>query len=195
MSATTSSLIIGIVGILGTLFSGVLSHRSAMRAKKMELDHVVQQAREQRTDERFTADLEMRRASYGELNRALRDYYSDLRLALQALERGRAVGELRERMTEGRAGVRAAYAAAQMTASDTVLRPVGDLVQLLHHLYNHLVLHGDGEAADDADPLDALRGSLDRASEKLYETRQIMRADLGLTTAPPDRPQGYGVVG
>ncbi|MFD4685861.1 hypothetical protein ACFWO0_24525, partial [Streptomyces sp. NPDC058461] len=68
-------------------------------------------------------------------------------------------------------------------------------MQLLHHLYNHLVLHGDGEAAPDADPLDALRGGLDRASAKLYETRQIMRADLGLTTAPPDRPQGYGVVG
>lgn len=191
MSPSVSSLIVAIVGVLGTLFSGLLAQRISFYAKKMELEHGENKAREERENIQLAANLEARRVSYVGMNRALRDYYSDLRLTYQALQNQQSIEELRRDIDESRKNMRAAYAEGQMIASDEVLNPAGDLVQLLHFLYNNLAQHCDG--LPPAESLEDLQGRLDRASEQLYEVRQMMRRDLGLTSAPIERPIGHGV--
>lgn len=197
MSSSASSLIIAVVGVLGTLFSGLLAHRSSVHAKQIELDHATRRIREEREDARSSANLEARRTSYAEINRTLRNYHSALRATLMALQDGRAVGSdtggTRGALDEAREELRATFAVSQMIASDEVLNPVGELVQLLHFLYNNIVPHAEGSTPGFS--LEDLRTRLDKASQGLYEVRQIMRRDLGLTSSPVERPDGYGVFG
>ncbi|MFD0416703.1 hypothetical protein [Streptomyces sp. NPDC127108] len=191
MSTSVSSLIIAVVGVLGTLFSGLLAHRSSVNSKKMELRHVAEMAHAEREENRRQSELETRRSIYGELNAALRDYYAGLRLTLLALQKGDATEELRVAVGGLRDDIRGVYAKGQMFMPDDVLDVVGNLVALLHHLYNNLVLHCAGQDAEES--LEVIAGRLSRASEVLYEVRQTMRKDLGLTSSDVNRPSNYGV--
>ncbi|MFF4695696.1 hypothetical protein [Streptomyces chattanoogensis] len=75
--------------------------------------------------------------------------------------------------------------------SDEVLTAGGGLVHQLSRIQRLL-----DPAAQDPDSretrLDEARDQLERASEGLYEVRQTMRRDLGITELPIGRPDGYG---
>lgn len=60
----------------------------------------------------------------------------------------------------------------------------------LHRIHALLGPHERGEEADES--LDDIRERLERASEGLYEVRQTMRRDLGVSALPVGRPDGYG---
>jgi hypothetical protein len=45
MDATTGALVVAVVGVLGTLSSGLLAHRSARRSKAIELEHAAGRSR------------------------------------------------------------------------------------------------------------------------------------------------------
>jgi hypothetical protein len=94
---------------------------------------------------------------------------------------------------EARQTLRDVYAEVQMVASDDVLEIGGALFHLLSKIYFEL----NPESSHDPVPEEHLtetKEHLERASEMLYEARQSMRKDLGITALPIARPPGYGVL-
>ncbi|MGW2627952.1 hypothetical protein ACWC2K_01270 [Streptomyces chattanoogensis] len=93
---------------------------------------------------------------------------------------------------EARRSLRDIYAEAQMVASDEVLAVGGGLVHQLSRIQR--LLDPPGPDPDSRETrLEEARGRLEHASEGLYEVRQTMRRDLGITELPIGRPDGYGV--
>nr|WP_202513740.1 hypothetical protein [Streptomyces sp. SID8373] len=185
-----TALVVAVVGVAGTLASGVMAHRGALRAKTVELDR----AERQRRDEQLAAErreaLAARRASYAVFNQRLRQFHSALSKDYFALAAGEAdPGRARER-EEPRRVLRDVYAEAQMVISDDVLAAASGVVHQLHRIHALLGPHERGEDADES--LDGIRERLERASEGLYEVRQTMRRDLGVSVLPVRRPDGYG---
>ncbi|MFG2568737.1 hypothetical protein ACGFR6_25255 [Streptomyces sp. NPDC048567] len=190
MDPSLTALIVAVVGVAGTLVSGVMAHRGALRAKTVELDRAERLRREELlADERREA-LAVRRASYAVFNQRLRQFHSVLSKDYFALAAGEArPGQGRER-EEPRQVLRDVYAEAQMVISDTVLSVAGGVVHQLHRIHALLLLHEQGETAEES--LEDIRERLERASEGLYEVRQTMRRDLGVSALPVARPEGYG---
>lgn len=190
MDPSLTALVVAVVGVAGTLASGVMAHRGALKAKTVELDR----AERQRRDEQLAAErreaLAARRASYAVFNQRLRQFHSVLSKDYFALAAGEAApGRARER-EEPRRVLRDVYAEAQMVISDEVLTVAGGVVHQLHRIHALLGPHERGEEADES--LDDIRERLERASEGLYEVRQTMRRDLGVSALPVRRPEGYG---
>ncbi|MER5543339.1 hypothetical protein ABT072_13025 [Streptomyces sp. NPDC002589] len=190
MAPSTSALIVAVVGVLGTLLSGVLAHRSALRSKAMELDHAEQQRREERTAEERRETVNERKASYTALNQHLRQFHRVLSKHYLALEAGQAGPEQTQEREESRRALRDVYAEAQMVVPDDVLAAAGKLVHRFHRIHALLAHHEQQTAADES--LDDIKERLERASESLYEVRQTMRKELGITELPVRRPEGYG---
>ncbi|MEU0805510.1 hypothetical protein [Streptomyces sp. NPDC005970] len=190
MDATTSSLVVAVVGVLGTLMSGLLTHRSALRSKTVELEHARQEKREERQVLEHREMLEARRVSYAAFNQSLRQFHAALSQHYLDLVAGRGDGETRPEVEEARRALRDVYAEAQMVASDEVLTIGGGVVHLLSGVQSLL----DPHLRED-DPLEELlaeaKDRLGTGSEGLYEVRQTMRKDLGITELPVERPHGY----
>ncbi|MGP3971361.1 hypothetical protein [Streptomyces sp. 6N223] len=190
IDASTSALVVAIVGVLGTLTSGALAHRGALRAKTLELDHAREERREEREAQERHDLREARRASYATFNQSLRQHHAALFSHHRALTSGEppAPGPLAE-TEETRQVLRGVYAEVQMVASDEVLKRGGDLFHLLGRIYTAL----RAESPDGTDHLAEAKDHLDRASEMLYEARQTMRSDLGITDLPIERPADHGI--
>lgn len=144
MDPSLTALIVAVVGVAGTLVSGVMAHRGALRAKTVELDRAERLRREDLlADERREA-LAVRRASYAVFNQRLRHFHSVLSKDYFALAAGEArPGQGRER-EETRQVLRDVYAEAQMVISDTVLSVAGGVVHQLHRIHAVLLRHERG---------------------------------------------------
>ncbi|MGW1185249.1 hypothetical protein ACWD7Y_28670 [Streptomyces drozdowiczii] len=190
MDPSLTALIVAVVGVAGTLASGVMAHRGALKAKTVELDR----AERQRRDEQLAAErreaLAARRASYAVFNQRLRQFHSVLSKDYFALAAGEAGPDRAREREEPRRVLRDVYAEAQMVISDDVLAAAGGVVHQLHRIHTLLGPHERGEEAEES--LDDIRERLERASEGLYEVRQTMRRDLGVSGLPVTRPDGYG---
>ncbi|WP_329025447.1 MULTISPECIES: hypothetical protein [unclassified Streptomyces] len=190
MDPSLTALVVAVVGVAGTLASGVLAHRGALKAKTVELDR----AERQRRDEQLAAErreaLAARRASYAVFNQRLRQFHSVLSKDYFALAAGEADPDRAREREDPRRVLRDVYAEAQMEISDDVLAAAGGVVHQLHRIHALLGPHERGEEADES--LDDIRERLERASEGLYEVRQTMRRDLGVSALPVGRPDGYG---
>ncbi len=179
-----------VVGVLGTLVSGLLAHRSALRATTVELAHQERQWQQERRAQDRREELAARRAAYTALNQAMRHFHAVLYRDHQAYAARGADPEAHdrdaahERREADRRALRDAYAEAQMIVPDAVLETAGRLV---HHLSRTHALLGEGGA-----PAEEIGERLARASERLYEVRQTMRRDLGISVLPTARPEGYG---
>ncbi|MFE5327199.1 hypothetical protein ACFRCG_12520 [Embleya sp. NPDC056575] len=185
------SLVVAVVGVVGTLAAGIFAQRSAMKTKVVELRHAERIHVDTEAANARRAYLEARRQAYGDLNQALRDKYTHLLHHLRVLRGNRAVEASHVQVEdESERELRATYAKAQMVAADDVLERVGPLVARLYLVHRVLRQHDTGETPEE--DLDALKKHLDRASEALYEVRQAMRRDLGVTELPLDRPPNYG---
>jgi len=190
MSSSTSALIIAVVGVLGTLASGVLAHRSAIRSKSMELDHAERQRREEQAVASQQEVVNERKASYTALNQHLRQFHQALWRYCLTLEAGQTDPQRSQDCDEPRRELRDTYAEAQMVVPDDVLTVGGDLVHQLNRIHTLLTQHEQQATVDE--PLEDVKQRLERASESLYEVRQTMRRDLGITELPVKRPDGYG---
>ncbi|MEU9114539.1 hypothetical protein AB0D04_22780 [Streptomyces sp. NPDC048483] len=196
MDASMSSLIVAVVGVLGTLVSGLLAHRGALRSKTLELRHAAQERRDERRAQERRELTETRRASYANLNQSLRHFHAALFRRYQDLAAGQADGDAcgqpPPEVDDARQALRDVYAEAQMVASDEVLKTGGGVVHLLSRIQRMLdPLRREQGARETL--LEEARDGLERASEGLYEVRQTMRKDLGITELPIARPDGYGV--
>lgn len=177
--------------MLGTLAAGIFAQRGATKAKIIELRHAERMHVDTEAANIRRAHLEARRQAYGDLNQALRDKYMHLLHHVRTLKGNRAIEASHLQIEdESERELRATYAKAQMVAADDVLERVGPLVARLYLVHRVLRQHDTGETPEE--DLDALKNHMDRASETLYEVRQAMRADLGVTELPLDRPPNYG---
>ncbi len=77
-----------------------------------------------------------------------------------------------------------------MVISDDVLAVAGNIVHQLHRL--HALLGQHEQAIRTEESLEEIKDRLERASEGLYEVRQTMRRDLGISELPIQRPNDYG---
>ncbi|MFD8566653.1 hypothetical protein [Streptomyces sp. NPDC059639] len=182
MSASVSALVVAVVGVLGTLVSGLLAHRSASRAKQLELRHADDQRRADQERNELQEMMAARRTSYARLNQAVRHFH-----AVLTNHRSRTTplsAEQQVEMEDARRSLRDAYAESQMIASDDVLGPAGKLVNDLYR--THVLIKELGQDGPTAWPrrIDDL---LMHSAESLYGLRQRMRKDLGITDLPIDR--------
>ncbi|KAB8163456.1 hypothetical protein FH609_022010 [Streptomyces sp. 3MP-14] len=211
MGGSMTGLAVAVVGVLGTLLSGLLVQRGALRAKRVELEHAERErAERERAEERAererAAEREARRASYVALNqrsrmysRALVDWRNALHAAHQDGRDGAGgdgdgangdgageVNELRRAAERARDELNVAYAEAQLAISDEVLAAAGRLVHLLFRVHRVLA---DEEPCREGETLELL---FRRSSERIYEVRQVMRRDLGISELPVRRPPDHG---
>lgn len=171
--------------------AGLLAHRSALQAKTVELDHAERQRRQEQLAIERREALSARRASYAAFNQRLRQFHSALSRDYLALASGQASPQQGQEREEPRRTLRDVYAEAQMVVSDDVLLVVSNVVHQLHRIHALLGQHEQAIATEE--PLEDIKDRLERASEGLYEVRQTMRRDLGVSALPIQRPDGYGV--
>lgn len=190
MDPSTSALVVAVVGVIGTLTSGLMAHRSALHSKSVELDHAERQRRDEQLAIERREALSERRASYALLNQHLRQFHSLLSKHYLALAARHATAQQGQDREGSRRLLRDVYAEAQMVISDDVLVIAGNLVHQLHRIHFLLGQHEQEIATDE--PMEDIRERLERASEGLYEVRQTMRRDLGISELPIQRPDGYG---
>ncbi|MFF3557636.1 hypothetical protein ACFYXL_30015 [Streptomyces tsukubensis] len=178
------TLIVAVVGVLGTLLSALLTQCAADRSRRRE------QERAERA-QALARDAEERRACYAALNSASRQYLAALTDQLHALIRTEDPGTVRQRLTEARDLHRDVYAGAQMRLPDPVLAPVGEIARALGAVYGRLRRLDDGAPRPD-DTLDTARKEIDALWELLRELRYGMRADLENYGPDPPDPSGPG---
>ncbi|MET9256833.1 hypothetical protein [Streptomyces sp. NPDC003717] len=190
MDASVSALVVAVVGVCGTLLSGILVHRGAIRSKALELDHAERQRREDRLVAAGRESAAERKAAYREFNQRLRQFHQVLWNDHLALGTGQAAPDRTRERDEPRHALRDVYAEVQIVVPDQVLAAGGGLVHRLNHIHRLLAQHEQGTAADETP--DQIKERLLSASEALYEVRQTMRRDLGVSDLPVERPEGYG---
>ncbi|WEO94883.1 hypothetical protein A6P39_013145 [Streptomyces sp. FXJ1.172] len=182
IAGATGSVLVAVVGVVGTLLSALLTQRAADRSRRRELEHAGR-AKERR---RHTQEL---RSCYVALNTAARQYLAALTDQLHALGRDAEALVVRQRLAEARDQYRDVYAEAQMRVPDRVLALAGDLSRELGVVYG-MVRRLDEGAARTGDAPDAVRAGIDAQWNRLRRMRREMRADLGASGVDSGREQG-----
>jgi hypothetical protein len=185
MSGATVSLIVAIVGVLGTLASAVMSQVLTQRAKlrELELAEAVRVAQERDAEKRRRSD--QLQSCYVQLNAHDRHYRDAMLAYAYALRSGSADVEAAE-VSGARRAQRDVRAEAQMLASLEVLTVEGRVNNRLTVAYRRLM-----EAAREADSsarrtqLDQVIDLLDAVIEKLGQVRALMRVELGVDQELP----------
>jgi chromosome segregation ATPase len=186
-------LVVAVVGVAGTLGGALLTQGRADRTKRLELQAMAQQQR----DERHHAEqvrraehaeawrrefLDLRRACYISLNTASRQYLTAQVNLQHALRADDGVETCLEELETRRTTHRDSYAEAQMVAPTAVLAVAGATSRHLNRGYKTLKqLIAASPASVEA--LDAFRGQVNRSWELLSEMRNMMRGDLGVDDA------------
>ncbi|OLZ68506.1 hypothetical protein AV521_20330 [Streptomyces sp. IMTB 2501] len=185
MSGSISEIAVAVLGIGGTLASALLTQRSADRARARELEHTRQLTQDEREDARRQAQLEARRACYAALNAGTRDYINVMSAFLHSVEAGDVTDELRSELDRGRRDHRMLHAEAQMimprpvmAAASTVNRGFGDLYGALKRL--------DRDIAQQGESTDTAREDMRSLWDALWNLRDVMRVDLGITAPDQD---------
>ncbi|MGA5821324.1 hypothetical protein ACPC54_26060 [Kitasatospora sp. NPDC094028] len=184
MDTATSALAVACMGIVGTLASGLLTHRSARKNKLQELEHADRQKDVERSHDARKAHLEARRAAYISLNGAARSYQTELTNYLHAHRAGEVSDEVREEVEGARREHRASHAEGQMILPDEILEVASAVNLHLGRLYGVLrrLDLGNPGAGETVELADSMRA---RSWDLLAAMRLAMRADLGVSS-----PQG-----
>jgi hypothetical protein len=178
MTTEALTLLIAIVGVLGTLASAVLTQTLSLRAKRVELAEQRQQRLEERDEERRRADFKDVRDSCIALNSEARRFRQTLKNCLfeGADKRGAELEEARLAFTSR-------YGEAQMILSDVVLEVAGEASGRLADSYGKIkALQQPGSPAIELADREKLERYLnDEVGATLRRLRQVMRQDLGVT--------------
>lgn len=132
MGGSTTALVVALVGVLGTLLSGLLVQQGALRAKRVELAHLEREHAQERAERVAATERETRRASCVALNQRARVHHRALGAWHDARAAGSPEDDARQlAVEEAHDQLNAAYAEAQLAVSDEVLAAAGRLVHLL----------------------------------------------------------------
>jgi hypothetical protein len=179
MSSSTSALVIALVGIAGTLSSGLLTQRSANNSKIRELERADQQRKEDRAYQTEQAAIEARRTCYVALNIAARLYQTALTNYFIAINAGSVTDEIRTDVDNMRRDHRARHAEAQMLVPDAVLTAAGAVNSHLSNLYGVLRRLDLGEPQP-GETIEVASEMRVKAWDLLSVMRTVMRHDLGI---------------
>ncbi|MGP3977284.1 hypothetical protein ACTWQF_25400 [Streptomyces sp. 8N114] len=174
-----TALAVAVVGVLGTLLSGLLTQRASDRAKRYELEHADRQRMEDLAAERRQTGMEQRRTSYVALNKAARQYLTALTDHLHVLLRDEEREESRGQLDEARATHRDCYAEAQLVVPDPVLGMAGTVSKALNTTYG-MIKRLDNGVPRPEDSLDAVQHRIDDLWGLLRHMRHEMRTSLGV---------------
>jgi hypothetical protein len=121
MDATTTALIIAIVGVAGTLLAPIVSQRLSAHAKREEFELQRLQRQEEYDRERGERTLIHKRDSYISITSSSRRYRVELMNYLFAIKRGLVSNELNVRLEDARVAFSVSFAETQLIGALPVL--------------------------------------------------------------------------
>lgn len=179
MNSNVTALVVAVVGVAGTLFAALLTQRSYMRSKKLELSD----QQKQREAEQLRVNLKERRDVYIGLNAAARGYRRAMKNYLFEY-----TDQTKADLDRAWQEFNHCYAEEQLIAHAEVLKVAHSASTELAEAFGRIkkfdaqrqrgVLAGSG----DQDEHEALIAMLDGSvAEVLRLLRRVMREDLGVT--------------
>ncbi|WP_234544120.1 hypothetical protein [Streptomyces shenzhenensis] len=208
MSGEWSALFVALVGVGGTLGAAILTQSRADRTKRMEIEAVLAQSREERrhaeelrqaerSEQKTQALVELRRSCYVSLNTASRQYMTAQVNLLHALQTGSGVDLCLEQLEASRTAQRDSYAEAEMVVPDEVLAAAAAAGHRLNAGYGQLK-RMSATAPYDQEELSAFAADINDCWSQLAVMQQRMRLDLGVdssTRVAGADPPGNGFSG
>ncbi|MEV7541531.1 hypothetical protein [Streptomyces sp. NPDC089915] len=179
MESTLIALAGTTIAVVGTLLAPVLSQRLLSRAQSDQFERQERAADAQWAREQRVAELDKRRECYVAANSGYRRYRVELMNYLWRVHKGEVTPEAREGLDDARHTMHAAFAEAQMAASDPVLAELDAMAQTLARAYDRVMRLEEGDDAPEG-AFEEIRVSLLRANDQWVGMRGVMRADLGV---------------
>ncbi|MFF2138211.1 hypothetical protein [Streptomyces sp. NPDC058193] len=181
MNAGTATLLVAVVGVMGTLLAPLATARVNSRARLQEFQLQQRANAEARKEESAAADLERRRTAYIALNGSARLWRILLMEDVNALRAGRTCGEQTE---PARQAFQADFAQVQMLVPDHVLDAANRvriaLADARERLGRQAAGNGEGEAA-----WQDLHGYVLGLWSEITDMQAAMRKDLGVGSGVP----------
>jgi len=197
MSADVTTVVVAVLGAVGTLSSPLLTQRVTDRAKRQEFEFETQRRQEDRHEDNRRSVLQERRTIYVQLNTAARQYEQAIYEYLRVISEGLPTPEQRNELVKAREAFRELYSDAQMILPDEVLAAAMDVSAGLGEAYGktkrleqrlQTALSGGGPADDPEETIEAARAYCHGDVYRLIiKVRGLMRQDLGVSR-PTDRP-------
>lgn len=178
MGNTLLAPAVAVVGVVGTLLSPLLSHRVQARTQAQQSAQQERLSDAQWERERRAADLTLRRECSITANSAYRRYRQELMLYLWLVRGDGADAQARAGLDEARRTMNAAFAQAQMIASDEVLEEMDGMSGALVSVYARILRLEDGDPYPDGS-FDAIHAQLMALADVWKSMRAAMRTDLG----------------
>jgi hypothetical protein len=193
MSADVTTVVVAVLGAVGTLSSPLLTQWVGNRAKRQEFELEAQRRQEDRHEDSRRSVLQERRAMYAQLNTAARQYEQAIYEYLRVISEVAPTHEQRAELTEARESFRELYSDAQMIVPDQVLAAAMEVSAGLGEAYGKARrlerrLSGGGAADDPEETIEAARAYCHGDVYRLIiNLRGLMRQDLGVS-GPTDGP-------
>jgi hypothetical protein len=187
VGANLTTLLVAILGVLGTLSSPLLGQRIAARAKQQEFDLQRQQRLEARDDARRHEVFEERRTVYARLNTAARHYTQELRSYLRMVREDALTADSQDHLEKVRQNYRNLYSDAQMILPDEVLAAAVPVNACLGDTYGMIkrLEAGKPRGGTADEPADTFERAHEWCSVTLYDSidnlRRLMRENLGVS--------------
>lgn len=197
MSADVTTVVVAVLGAVGTLSSPLLTQRVADRAKRQEFEFETQRRQEDRHEDNRRSVLQERRTIYAQLNTAARQYEQAIYEYLRVISDGLPTPEQGTELVAARQVFRELYSDAQMILPDKVLAAAMDVSAGLGEAYGkakrlerRLQIEPPGGRPGD-DPEETIEVARAYCHGDVYrliiKLRGLMRQDLGVS-GPTDRP-------
>ncbi|MFJ6754226.1 MULTISPECIES: hypothetical protein [unclassified Streptomyces] len=190
MGSALIGLAVALVGVTGTLIASVLSQRLAARVQAEQFARQERLAGAQWQRERQIVELEQRRQCYVTANSGYRRYRVELMNYLWLVHKGEVTPQGRADLEDARHAMHAAFAEAQMMASDPVLAELDAMTITLSRAYSRTMRLEEGNPRP-GQSFEEIHASLAGVGDQWQAMRGAMRADLGAGPAP-DGPPAVG---
>ncbi|WP_105970436.1 hypothetical protein [Streptomyces geranii] len=178
MSSALIALIAAVFGVTGTLLAPVLSQRSQAKALAADFDRQQRAAQGAWQRERFQMEFEKRRACYIAANAAMSRYRVQLMIYLWRVRREEVDDAAKQELEAARHAHHAAFAEAQMVASDAVLDHLDQLAIALGIAYGRTKDLEEGHPGPEGS-FEEIEAYLGWFWRRWQEMRRAMRDDLG----------------
>ncbi|WP_240804034.1 hypothetical protein [Streptomyces sp. A0592] len=166
------AMVIGVVGVAGTLGAALLTQRGTERAKRREIELL-------RGQEEVRESQVLRRTCYIDLNRDARQFTTALNRHLHAMQEPGVGGADSDVLEAAKDAHRDRYSQAQMIAPDEVLARARLVNRALYQLYGQVKRLERG-APEPGETIQTAVRAKDDVWELIAEMRAAMRQDLGV---------------
>jgi hypothetical protein len=187
MSADVATVVVAVLGAIGTLSSPLLTQWVASRSKRQDFELEARRRQEDRDEDGRRSMRQERRRVYAELNTAARHYEQAIYACLREMPDALPTPEQRAELTKARDSFRELYSDAQMMIPDTVLAAAMDVSAGLGEAYGTARrLEQRVSAGGSADSTrEAIQVARAYVHEDVYRLiiglRGLMRDDLGVS--------------